>query len=192
MFNNSYNHVLYLTLVLSIRWIITSQIIPIIIFNCSIQSGWRHVSRPLLFADWLQYIRGGHRAGHYGRSHESRQTHQGHLRWWLRSVRTARWFGGGKVIADCFEIDLNYILLIMFSFGQMNSKERRESVSRADLANATLVTITNNICSMARLCATNEKIEKVRWMIKQIINVQFLLIFCNRYIGRLCGQFPAR
>lgn len=43
----------------------------------------------------------------------------------------------------------------------MNSKERRNSVTKEDLANATLVTITNNICSLARLCAINEKIEKV-------------------------------
>lgn len=48
-----------------------------------------------------------------------------------------------------------------FSFGQMNSKERRCSVSREDLANATLVTITNNIGLIARMCAVNEKIDKV-------------------------------
>lgn len=56
-------------------------------------------------------------------------------------------------------------LLISFdisSFGQMNSKERRCSVSREDLANATLVTITNNIGLIARMCALNEKIDKVR------------------------------
>lgn len=44
----------------------------------------------------------------------------------------------------------------------MNSKDRQSSVSRADLANATLVTITNNIGSIAKMCAINEKIEKVR------------------------------
>lgn len=43
----------------------------------------------------------------------------------------------------------------------MNIKERQSSVSRADLANATLVTITNNIGSIAKMCAINEKIEKV-------------------------------
>lgn len=51
--------------------------------------------------------------------------------------------------------------LVAASFGQMNSKERRSSVSKEDLAHATLVTITNNICSLAKLCAINEKIEKV-------------------------------
>lgn len=43
----------------------------------------------------------------------------------------------------------------------MNTKDRQANVSRADLANATLVTITNNIGSIAKMCAINEKIEKV-------------------------------
>lgn len=43
----------------------------------------------------------------------------------------------------------------------MNIKDRQASVSKADLANATLVTITNNIGSIAKMCAINEKIEKV-------------------------------
>jgi len=49
----------------------------------------------------------------------------------------------------------------IFSFGQMNSKDRRNTVSKEDLARATLVTITNNIGSIARMCAVNEKIERV-------------------------------
>ncbi|XP_059607871.1 pantothenate kinase 3 isoform X2 [Phlebotomus argentipes] len=51
--------------------------------------------------------------------------------------------------------------LVAASFGQMNSRERRASVSKEDLANATLVTITNNIGSIARMCASNEKIDRV-------------------------------
>lgn len=51
--------------------------------------------------------------------------------------------------------------LVASSFGQMSSTERREKVSREDLARATLVTITNNIGSIARMCALNEKIERV-------------------------------
>ncbi|XP_034431974.1 pantothenate kinase 2, mitochondrial isoform X2 [Hippoglossus hippoglossus] len=47
------------------------------------------------------------------------------------------------------------------SFGNMMSKEKRESVSKADLARATLVTITNNIGSITRMCALNENIERV-------------------------------
>ncbi|KOB71495.1 putative Pantothenate kinase [Operophtera brumata] len=41
--------------------------------------------------------------------------------------------------------------LVASSFGQMCSAERRGAASRADLARATLVTITNNIGSIARL-----------------------------------------
>ncbi|KZC14980.1 Pantothenate kinase 2, mitochondrial [Dufourea novaeangliae] len=51
--------------------------------------------------------------------------------------------------------------LVASSFGQMNSKERRNAVSKEDLARATLVTITNNIGSIARMCAVNENIERV-------------------------------
>lgn len=72
--------------------------------------------------------------------------------------------------------------LVASSFGQMNSRERRSSVTKEDLgerlardlqlgdselidfvflANATLVTITNNIGLIARMCALNEKIDKV-------------------------------
>ncbi|XP_021431443.2 pantothenate kinase 3 isoform X1 [Oncorhynchus mykiss] len=47
------------------------------------------------------------------------------------------------------------------SFGHMMSKEKRVSISKEDLARATLVTITNNIGSIARMCAVNEKIERV-------------------------------
>lgn len=47
------------------------------------------------------------------------------------------------------------------SFGHMMSKEKRESVSKEDLARATLLTITNNIGSLARMCAVNERIERV-------------------------------
>nr|XP_049704146.1 pantothenate kinase 3 isoform X3 [Helicoverpa armigera] len=51
--------------------------------------------------------------------------------------------------------------LVASSFGQMCSAERRAKVSRADLARACVVTITNNIGSIARLCASNEHIERV-------------------------------
>lgn len=38
----------------------------------------------------------------------------------------------------------------------MMSKEKREAASKEDLARATLITITNNIGSIARMCALNE------------------------------------
>lgn len=46
------------------------------------------------------------------------------------------------------------------SFGNMMFKEKRESVSKEDLARATLVTITNNIGSITRMCALNEVSDK--------------------------------
>ncbi|XP_025096501.1 pantothenate kinase 3-like isoform X2 [Pomacea canaliculata] len=51
--------------------------------------------------------------------------------------------------------------LVASSFGHMMSKQRREEATREDLAKATLVTITNNIGSIARMCAATEKIERV-------------------------------
>ncbi|XP_069467424.1 pantothenate kinase 1 isoform X3 [Ambystoma mexicanum] len=47
------------------------------------------------------------------------------------------------------------------SFGQMMSKEKRDTIRKEDLAKATLVTITNNIGSIARMCALNENIDRV-------------------------------
>lgn len=41
------------------------------------------------------------------------------------------------------------------------SKEKRSTVTREDLARATLVTITNNIGSIARMCCLNEGINRV-------------------------------
>ncbi|XP_074595034.1 pantothenate kinase 3 fbl [Brevipalpus obovatus] len=50
---------------------------------------------------------------------------------------------------------------IACSFGHMISKEKREKATKADLARATLVTLTNNIGSIARMCALNEGIKHV-------------------------------
>lgn len=51
--------------------------------------------------------------------------------------------------------------IVASSFGQMNLQEKRSTISKEDLARATLVTITNNIGSIARLCAKAENIENV-------------------------------
>lgn len=53
-------------------------------------------------------------------------------------------------------VQLLGVLLPLHSFGNMMSKEKREAVSKEDLARATLITITNNIGSIARMCALNE------------------------------------
>ena len=42
------------------------------------------------------------------------------------------------------------------SFGHMMSEQRRLDATKEDLAKATLVTITNNIGSIARMCAVTE------------------------------------
>ena len=51
--------------------------------------------------------------------------------------------------------------LVASSFGHMNCNEYRNKAKPEDLARATLVTITNNIGSLARLCARGEGIERV-------------------------------
>ncbi|XP_015745615.1 pantothenate kinase 2, mitochondrial isoform X3 [Python bivittatus] len=50
---------------------------------------------------------------------------------------------------------------IASSFGNMMSKEKRDAASKEDLARAALITITNNIGSIARMCALNENINRV-------------------------------
>lgn len=65
----------------------------------------------------------------------------------------------------------------------MNSKDRRNTVTKEDLARATLVTITNNIGSIARMCAVNEKIERV---IRYIYNL-YMYNFANwSFVTNFC------
>lgn len=47
------------------------------------------------------------------------------------------------------------------SFGHMLDPERRKNAKPEDLARAVLVTVTNNIGSMAMMCAMNAKVDKV-------------------------------
>lgn len=76
-----------------------------------------------------------------------------------------------------------FIFKYVCSFGQMNSKERRTSISKEDLANATLVTITNNIGSIAKLCAINQNIEKVYKIVTHIFaNSQPKMYQINSYL----------
>ncbi|OWF45342.1 pantothenate kinase 3-like [Mizuhopecten yessoensis] len=70
-----------------------------------------------------------------------------------------------KRVKDIYGGDYNRFHLpgdiVASSFGQMHLKDKREQSSREDLARATLTTITNNIGSIARMCAVTEKIERV-------------------------------
>ncbi|XP_029484746.1 pantothenate kinase 1a isoform X4 [Oncorhynchus nerka] len=68
--------------------------------------------------------------------------------------------GSGVSILAVYSKD-DYKRVTGTSFGHMMSKEKRDSISKEDLARAMLVTITNNIGSIARMCAVNEKIERV-------------------------------
>jgi hypothetical protein len=47
----------------------------------------------------------------------------------------------------------------------MMCSERRQSATKADLARATLVTITNNIGSIARMCAVNEVFNALNYFL---------------------------
>jgi len=62
------------------------------------------------------------------------------------------------------------------------SAERRQSVSKADLAKATLVTITNNIGSIARMCAVNEVYTSVSY---EFIFRFYLWILCYSVFYRV-------
>ncbi|XP_063291039.1 pantothenate kinase 1 isoform X3 [Pelobates fuscus] len=70
-----------------------------------------------------------------------------------------------KLVKDIYGGDYERFSLqgsaVASSFGHMMSKEKRDSISKEDLARATLVTITNNIGSIARMCAVNENIDRV-------------------------------
>ncbi|XP_073541632.1 pantothenate kinase 1 isoform X1 [Phyllobates terribilis] len=70
-----------------------------------------------------------------------------------------------KLVKDIYGGDYERFSLqgsaVASSFGHMMSKEKRDTISKEDLARATLVTITNNIGSIARMCALNENIDRV-------------------------------
>lgn len=51
--------------------------------------------------------------------------------------------------------------VVASSFGNMCSQKKRSEATPADLARATLVTVTNNIGSIALMCATNENIKRI-------------------------------
>lgn len=70
-----------------------------------------------------------------------------------------------KLVRDIYGGDYNRFGLpgstVASSFGFMHRKEKREEASKADLARATLVTITNNIGSLAMMTAMNLKLTRV-------------------------------
>ncbi|XP_038070864.1 pantothenate kinase 3-like isoform X2 [Patiria miniata] len=70
-----------------------------------------------------------------------------------------------KSVRDIYGTDYNRFGLpgsvVASSFCCMGIKEKREAASKKDLARATLVTITNNIGSIAGMTALNEGIERI-------------------------------
>lgn len=62
-------------------------------------------------------------------------------------------------------------------------KEKRDSVSKEDLARATLVTITNNIGSITRMCAQNE-VRTTRLH----ANTFFCFVFLVQFVLALVSQ----
>lgn len=70
-----------------------------------------------------------------------------------------------KLVRDIYGGDYSKFNLpgdiVACSFGKMNTKESRDQTSKADLARACLVTITNNIGSISRFVAKAEKMERI-------------------------------
>lgn len=70
-----------------------------------------------------------------------------------------------KLVKDIYGGDYDRFDLsgdtVASSFGHMHVLARRKGICKADLARATLSTITNNIGSIALMCARNEAIERV-------------------------------
>ena len=70
-----------------------------------------------------------------------------------------------KLVKDIYGGDYQRFNLtgdtVAASFGQMNLSEKRKEASPEDLAKATLITITNNIGSITRLCAQAENLDRV-------------------------------
>lgn len=73
------------------------------------------------------------------------------------------------------------------SFGNMIYKEKRESVSKEDLARAILVTITNNIGSIARMCAVNE----VKTSDKEMIYLQLYNLSSHEMTAKMMYTFKS-
>lgn len=85
--------------------------------------------------------------------------------------------GASKVL-----VRLTWFVFCSCSFGNMMSKEKRESVSKEDLARATLVTITNNIGSITRMCALNEVSDGIFLFGACFVSVR---LFFKRYLFKV-------
>ena len=75
--------------------------------------------------------------------------------------------------------------IVASSFGQMNIVERAGDATKEDLARATLMMITNNIGSIARLCCKSEQIQRCVFVGNFLRFVTLYLTFSpnNQYPG---------
>lgn len=71
---------------------------------------------------------------------------------------------------------------------------RSNLIDHVFLANATLVTITNNIGLIARMCALNEKIDKVSLELagRQQLNEFFNFVFRSSLSATFCASIPSQ
>lgn len=71
----------------------------------------------------------------------------------------------------------------LYSFGQMNSREKSTKVSKQDLARTTLVTITNNIGSLTRMCTMQENMDRMVFIANFLRNkcITGRMVLCKRY-----------
>lgn len=82
---------------------------------------------------------------------------------------------------------VNYIISnYFFSFGNMISKHKRTNAQKEDLARATLVTITNNIGSIARMCAVSEVYHMFYFVFVSDFKTFFIILF---FFFQKCKSF---
>lgn len=96
-----------------------------------------------------------------------------------------------KLVRDIYGGDYSKFNLpgdiVAASFGKMNSKEHRNQTSKADLARACLVTITNNIGSICQFVAKAEKIDRIlfvgNYLRKNELSMKLLAYAANYWSG---------
>ena len=69
---------------------------------------------------------------------------------------------------------MTFYPLTFHPIGQMNLLDKRKEASPEDLAKATLITITNNIGSISRLCAQAENLDRVLFVGKYLNAMEFI------------------
>ena len=74
--------------------------------------------------------------------------------------------------------------LVASSFGNMHIEKKREAATNADLAKACLITVTNNVGSIALLCARISKVKKILFVgnyLRNNVNAMRQLAYAVEY-----------